>query len=274
MSARRIPGQATKDFTEVFARLTRRDEAIIDALARHRVLTTTMLTELFFPSGWAARSRIVTLYEMGVLARFQDHKRDEYHYTLGYWGAAVHALRNKQPVPTPKAVNTAIQRLTVSLKRPHLEGVNAFFARLTAGARSHGDGLRVKSWLCEAEAAALFLDKVRPDGAADLVNNAREGLAFFFEHDTGSEPLETLIGKLDRYAAKASRWGHQPVLLQLTRRGREENLHKRIVARHFPFPVATTSAVTGVLGTVWRVHGRIGRFHLTELMGPRRRWYE
>ena len=271
MSARRIPGQATKDFTEVFARLTRRDEAIINALARHHVLTTTMLTELFFPSGWSARSRIVTLYEMGVLARFQDHKRDEYHYTLGYWGAAIHALRNQQPVPTPKAVNTAIQRLTVSRKRPHLEGVNAFFSRLTAGVRNHGDGLRVKSWLSEAEAAVLFLDKVRPDGAAELVNQDRQELRFFFEHDTGTETLEVLIGKLDRYAAKPPSEGHRTVLLQLTRRGREENLHKRLVQQRFPFPVATTNAVTGVLGTVWRVHGRIGKFHLTELMGRRRR---
>jgi hypothetical protein len=276
LSAKRIPGQATTDFTEIFDRLTGRDEAIIDALARHRVLTSTMLSELFFPSGWAARARVLTLYEMGVLARFRDHNRSEYRYTLGYWGAGVHALRKKQTPPTKKAVAAEVHRLAVSRHRPHLEGVNAFFARLTSGARAHG-GLAVKSWLCEEEASALFLGKVRPDGAAELVtaaerepffweDDARKQLPFFFEHDTGTETLNVLIGKLGRYAAKRPAGGHRAVLLQLTRRGREENLHRRLAAVHYPFLVATTSEKTGVLGTIWRVHGRIGKFHLTELM--------
>jgi len=280
LSAKRIPGQATTDFTSLYDRLTGRDMAIVEALSRHRVFTSDMLTELFFPSGWSARSRILTLTEMEILARFRQDNRAAYRYTLGYWGAAIFAWKRRETPPTKKAVAANIHRLAVSGHRAHLEGVNAFFVDLTAGARAHG-GLKVKEWLCEEEAAALFLGKIRPDGAARLVvdnekwlpvvsrEDTRKQLPFFFEHDTGTETLDVLIGKLSRYAEKPSREGYRPVLMQLTRRGREENLHHRLAAVHYPFPVATTSATTGVLGTVWRVQGRIGKFHLTELMTRR-----
>jgi hypothetical protein len=251
LSAQRIPGQATKDFAEVLERLTGRDMGLIDALARHRILTAAQLAELFFPSEWAARIRLVTLIEMEVLARFRDDNRAAYRYTLGYWGAAVHAWRQGEPPPTRTAVALAAHQLAVSRKRTHLEGVNAFFTALHAEARA-ADSVAVTQWLCEDEAASLFLGKVRPDGAAVVTYESERAMPFFFEYDTGTEPLTVLTAKLDRYAEARPVDGQRLVLLQITRPGRERNFHRHLAGRAYPFPVATTTGGGGALGVRWR----------------------
>lgn len=263
MSAQRIPGQVTKDFAEVLERLTGRDMELIDALARHRILTAVQLADLCFPSTWAARVRAVTLFEMEVLARFRDDNRKAYRYTLGYWGAGVHAWRRGEPAPTKAAVALAAHQLAVSRKRGHLEGVNTFFTRLHAEARQL-DGVALSEWLCEDEAAGLFLGKVRPDGAGILT--AESGaMPFFLEYDTGTEPLAYLTAKLDRYAAKQPAGGHRLVLLQIVRPGRERNLHDALVDRQFPFLIATTSTRAGLLGARWRLVGSERTVGLSEL---------
>ncbi|SDL00574.1 Replication-relaxation [Glycomyces sambucus] len=253
----------TKDFSEVLERLTGRDMELIDALARHRVLTAAQMADLYFPSTWAARVRAVTLVEMEVLARFRDDNRKAYRYTLGYWGGGVHAWRQGESAPTRAVVALAVHQLAVSRKRGHLEGVNAFFARMHAESREAG-GLTVGSWLCEDEAAGLFLGKVRPDGAGTLMG---EGCStpFFFEYDTGSEPLGYLAAKLDRYAAKQPVGGNRLVLLQIIRPGRERNFHDHLAGRRFPFLIATTSAGAGFLGACWRVLGSERPARLSEL---------
>jgi len=263
LSAQRIPGQATKDFAQVLERLTGRDMGLIDALARHRLLTAAQIAELFFPSAWAARIRLVTLIEMEVLARFRDTNRAAYRYTLGYWGAAVNAWRKGQPPPTRATVALAAHQLAVSRKRGHLEGVNAFFTAMYAEARSAGS-VAVTQWLCEDEAASLFLGKVRPDGAAVLETGGGT-VPFFFEYDTGTEPLTVLTAKLDRYTAAKPVGGHRPVLFQITRPGREENFHHQLAERGYPFPVATAAGSIGVLGVRWRLLGGTALVALVDL---------
>lgn len=263
MSAQRIPGQATKDFAEVLERLTGRDMGLIDALARHRLLTAAQLAGLFFPSAWAARIRLVTLIEMEVLARFRDDNRAAYRYTIGYWGAAVHAWRKGEPPPTKAAVALAAHQLAVSRKRSHLEGVNTFFTALYAEAGAMGS-VAVTQWLCEDEAASLFLGKVRPDGAA-TVETGSGRVPFFFEYDTGTEPLTVLAAKLDRYAAGKPVGGQRPVLLQITRPGREQNFHHELGGRAYPFTIATATGSGGVLGVRWRRLGDTDLVELTDL---------
>jgi hypothetical protein len=263
LSAQRIPGQATKDFTEVLERLTGRDMELIDALAHHRVFTAAQLADLCFPSAWAARVRVVTLVEMEVLARFRDDNRKAYRYTLGYWGAGVHAWRQGEPAPNRAAVALAVHQLAVSRKRGHLEGVNTFFTRMHAEARETG-GTRMGSWLCEDQAAGLFLGKVRPDGAG-ILTVEEHTMPFYFEFDTGSEPLGYLAAKLDRYAARQPVGGHRLVLIQINRPGRERNFHDHLAGRRFPFPTATTSVTADLLGASWRGLGSERRARLSEL---------
>jgi hypothetical protein len=263
LSAQRIPGQATKDFTEVLERLTGRDMGLIDALARHRILTAAQLADLYFPSEWAARVRAMTLVEMEVLARFRDDNRKAYRYTLGYWGAGVHAWRRGEPAPTKAAVALAIHQLAVSRKRGHLEGVNTFFTRMHAEARQDC-GVVLSEWLCEDEAAGFFLGKVRPDGAGVLTVEGG-AIPFFFEYDTGTEPLAYLAAKLDRYAARQPAGGHRHVLLQIVRPGRERNFRDQLAGRQFPFSIATTSIGTGLLGACWRLNGSEQLVRLSEL---------
>lgn len=263
MSAQRIPGQVTKDFTEVLERLTGRDMELIDALARHRVFTAVQLADLCFPSTWAARVRAVTLVEMEVFARFRDDNRKAYRYTLGYWGAGVHAWRQGEPAPTRAAVALAVHQLAVSRKRGHLEGVNTFFTRMHAEARQIG-AVAVSEWLCEDQAAGLFLGKVRPDGAGVLTTESG-AMPFFFEYDTGTEPLAYLVAKLGRYAAKQPAGGHRLVLLQIVRPGRERNFHDHLADRRFPFLIATTSARAGLLGARWRLVGSERTARLSEI---------
>ena len=71
-------------------------------------------------------------------------------------------------------------------------------------------------------------------------------LEFFFEHDRGSEPLDTLIAKLDQYEELAATEITATVLIQLHSPTREANLHDAI-RKHYGqlgprgVPVATTN---------------------------------
>ena len=135
------------------------------AVARHRVLTSDQLTELFFSSQKSALARLLRLHRLGVLDRFQPHRPSwgsyPYHYVLGPLGAAVlaaeagddpdRAARRWKPERTLALGHT--QRLA------HLVGVNAFYAYLVGHARRHHRA-RLVSWLTEAECARWSLSLI------------------------------------------------------------------------------------------------------------------
>jgi len=82
VAARRVPGKNTGDFNEIASRLMERDFAIIDTLSRHKIMTAGMLEALFFPSAHSAAARLLTLYEMGILARWRNPTSRAYRYVL------------------------------------------------------------------------------------------------------------------------------------------------------------------------------------------------
>jgi hypothetical protein len=181
--------------------LTGRDFAIIDALARHKVMTAAMLEAVFFPSGSVARSRLLTLTEMGVLARELLPASGAYRYLLGWHGQVIHALEHGQRPPTRAAAVQAAHQILFSSQLAHKEAVNAFFARLHADAPARE--ARVSEWRSEAEAAADF-DGLRPDAAGTVQWSDGRRLAFWFEHDRGTETLGGLVAKLARYPRRRS----------------------------------------------------------------------
>lgn len=196
MCATRIPGTNTGDFNELTGRLTERDFAVIDALARHRVMTASMIEVLLFPSPHAASMRLLTLHELGILERYRSPGSRAYRYMLGWRGQCVHAARHGEKPPTRQAGTWKAQQYFMSAQRPHVEGVNAFFCRLQYSARRRGD-VRLAEWLSEAEHSALWCR--RPDGTGKLVWDDGTSLRFHLEHDRGTETLERLADKIAGY---------------------------------------------------------------------------
>jgi hypothetical protein len=181
--------------------MTGRDFALIDGLARHKVMTAAMLAAVYFPSGSVARSRLLTLTEMGILTRELLPTSGAYRYLLGWHGQVIHALEHDQRPPTKTAAAQAVHQVLFTSQLAHKEGVNAFFARLHESADAHG--AEVTEWRSEAEAATDF-DGLRPDAAGTLTWTGGRKLAFWFEHDRGTETLENLTAKLQRYPRRRS----------------------------------------------------------------------
>jgi hypothetical protein len=174
--------------------MTDRDFAIIETLAKHKIMTAGMLEALFFPSAHSAAARLLTLHEMGVLARWRNPASRAYRYVLDWRGQCLHAMRAEEKPPTRAAATFKAQQLFVSTQRAHTEGVNAFYCRLMRAARARND-VEI-SWEFESYSS---LSSSRSD--ANVVINWRDGrrLDFWFEHDRGTETLERLADKVSRY---------------------------------------------------------------------------
>jgi hypothetical protein len=224
-------------------------------------MTTNQLTAIMFPSLIRARQRLRELTERGVLARFRRYVplgSGPWTYTLGLIGAAAHAVHTEQPLPTPGEVTTRIVRLHHAPTLDHLLGVNEFFAQLHAAARGQ-PGTALTRWWSESVAAGECGGIVRPDGYGEWTQHphthpdtGQHGHAgapvvvkFFYEHDTGTETLNTMLAKLDRYEQLAAGGITRTVLIQLPSLARENNLHQAIRRRYGDtgprgVPVATT----------------------------------
>ena len=209
------------------AHLTERDRHMVRLVGEHRVLTTGQLCALGFSNLTTARHRLTVLVRLGVLRRFRPHREQgsaPWHYLLGPLGAALLGAEDRDDRKWAPRVRADRQlALERSQRLAHLTGVNWFFVALAARARAGGGQLRL--WLGEAD-AALYHDPYvpalsrgqgpRPDGLGCWAEDGRQ-VTFFLEHDTGTEHLPRLEGKLPGYARLAdtlARYGQaSPVLL-------------------------------------------------------------
>jgi len=263
------------------SRLTDRDHQVIGLLAEHEVMTADQLARVAFPNGTRARHRLHLLAQRGVLARFRHNHRPgsaPWLYTLGLLGAAVDAVRVGADLPRPAEITNRVLRLHYSLSLSHLLGVNDFFTRLIGWARAQRGELSL--WWPEREAARACGGIVRPDGYGEWAEDGT-AVGFFYEHDTGTETLATLVGKVERYAELADTGVVRPVLLDLPTPGRETNLHRALTTRYGPAgppaPVATASTDPGSdhehrnpAGPLWLPVGAgTRRLRLIELGRPR-----
>lgn len=180
-------------------RLTARDHQVISLLAEHKVMTADQLARVAFPSDTRARQRLLQLTRRAVLARFRHHRRPgslPWNYTLGLLGATVHAAATGAPLPRPAEITNRVLRLHYSPSLAHLLGANDFFTRLIGDARTTGRG-ELTVWWPEPTAARACGGLVRPDGYGEWAEGGG-AVGFFYEHDTGSETLGALVGKVDR----------------------------------------------------------------------------
>ncbi len=99
------------------------------------------------------------------------------------------------------------------------------------------------------------------DGDGDVAAT----VAFFLEHDTGTEPVPRLVDKVQRYSTYAHEGGPRwPVLFWLHSGAREHHLHQQLATQGLWVPVATASrdhtgpAKLSPAEAVWCLHGREG----------------
>jgi DNA-binding Lrp family transcriptional regulator len=280
----RTPAVRAESLALLAQRLTDRDRAIVNDLGRLRVLTLEQLARVYFSSRSSARDRLDTLRELGVVDRFRPSTRAAYRYVLAWTGMRLHHAATEErrlalseneregtdkprAAPSRPAAEALIARLIANPMRAHLEAVNDCYTRLAAAARV-AEGVELVYWHSEAEATKLLGDpRLHPDGAFDLRFGEAERRCWF-EHDTGSEPTQVLERKGKHYRgqlrSEATKRGHfgavadpQCVLFELTRPGREQNLHRALAEEADTAPIATctTERSTDPLGPVWWLVG-------------------
>jgi hypothetical protein len=245
-------------------RLTDRDRQLLDLLDQHRVLTTDQVAAIGFGSIARARSRLHLLHTRGVLDRFRHYIRPgslSWRWTLGPLGAAVLAAGRDQAPPRPAAVREATVRLAAWPQLEHLIAVNGFFVSLHSAAR-HRPDTELARWWSEQQARRAVGGLVRPDGAG-LWRQHGDEVPFWLEHDTGTETLARLAGKLSDYQQLAGTGWDFPILFHLPNASREANLHQRLAETNAELGsliVATTSSEhtsrAGPAGKVWQLAGR------------------
>jgi predicted transcriptional regulator len=298
MSSWRKPAQVAASLGELAHQLTERDFAIVEHLSRFRLLTIVQLERVFFDSASSAYDRVKTLCERGLLDRRRPSTHEAYRYFLGWHGLSlVHSIasadferdpgmdlfgRSEKPkpgrAPTKLKARQHADKLFFSSHRSHLEGVNDFYTRLAYSCRSSLDA-KLRHWYVEHEAERVSpASGVRADGCFDLVFAGRER-EFWYEYDTGTEPLDRLVGKIDWYNQEIAR--HRSIqdqhikegkytreqvlaqapprmmLIEFTKPGREANLHDRLAAAGGLDLVATSTAARSgdPLGSIWRCAG-------------------
>jgi hypothetical protein len=271
------------------ARLTERDLLLLEWLADHQVLTTPQIATALFSSLGFTQRRLLALHRAGVIERFRPLRPGggayPWHYVLAQTGAETIAAARGQSPPRPSETAQRIRRIATSRTLDHLLGVNQFFTDLAAHARAHPPA-RLERWWSEARCAAPgafgpgLVSPIRPDGHGVFTEISDPGdgrprrVAFFLEHDTGTESHAVLLDKLSRYSAHATRGGPVwPVLFWLPSPAREQHLHALLDTAQIAVPVATAvndgldqPGTSSPAGPVWMIAGRPGqRIRLADL---------
>ncbi|CAL9669475.1 hypothetical protein SUDANB95_07376 [Actinosynnema sp. ALI-1.44] len=184
------------------------------------MLTTKQIAAIEFLSVRRAQDRLRQLRELGVVFAFREsYSRggtSQTRYALGYLGARLIAAQRAERPPSPKAYTESLERLALWPKLDHQLGVNDFFCGLAAyrnparlrdeGREGEASGLT--QWWSERRCTEFFWKylgggrdvRLRPDGYGCWEEHGR-AVRFFLEHDTGTESLGKVTGKLDDYAA-------------------------------------------------------------------------
>ncbi|WP_020663181.1 replication-relaxation family protein [Amycolatopsis benzoatilytica] len=201
-------------------RLVDRDRRLLALLAEHKVLTTNQIAAIEFLSVRRAQDRLRHLRELGVVFAFRESYlrggTSQTRYALGYLGARLIAAQRAERPPAPKAYAESLDRLALWPKLDHQLGVNDFFCALAAHrnparlreAGREGEVSGLTQWWSEHRCTEFFWKylgggretRLRPDGYGCWEEHGRT-VRFFLEHDTGTESLAKVTGKLDDYGA-------------------------------------------------------------------------
>lgn len=247
-------------------RLTSRDRWLLTMLAEHHTLTSTQITELAFGAHSATNRRLQKLHQLRAIDRFRPFTPTgsaPWHYILGDAGAAVLAADTGTGVKELVYRRRDVLAIAHSPELAHLVGTNGFFTALAAHAR-RTTGSALLTWWPDHRCATAWGHSIRPDGFGRWTEHDHQ-VDFFLEHDTGTETLHRLTGKLLGYLRLAATTGiTTPVLFWLANPDRETHLHRLLT--HPAIPVATAASTTGTpAGPIWRRAGRTDRVRLAQL---------
>jgi hypothetical protein len=257
-----------RDLLTIHPHLTPRDRCLLALLDDHLIATTDQLARVFFTRTRTCLLRLETLRGLGLLHRFrfsQPHGGTEpWKWLLGLTGAQFQAAATGRRLPTARAHEQHLLRVSFSPTLGHLLTTNEFFVRLLHAARTTGTNAqpdvndhssehsaqRLDRWWPEADTSARFLG-IQPDGHGLWTSHGRT-VGLFLECDLGTENLTRLTAKLDGYTRLARAGGpNYPVLFWLPTRQRETNLQQLLRTRDLMVPVATATHDTDPAGPVW-----------------------
>lgn len=277
----------------VQSRLTARDLTLLGWLFDHGLLTTPQIAYALFPSLDFAQRRLLKLRAAGLIDRFRPQKPDggsyPYYYVIDQLGAEVVATQRGAEPPRRDHARNRKRQLTRRTNLDHLTGVNQFFVDLAGHARIRSNAALLRWWpetRCKQMGAfatatltggdfdalrARYLG-ARPDGHGVWREDSRT-VWFFLEHDTGTEALHELTGKLTSYERFAFGGGPSwPVLFWLHSATRQIHLHQHLARRRPTVPVATAARGDTTHGglspadAVWWLHGaEDGPYRLADL---------
>lgn len=230
--------------------LTQRDRWLARMLGEHRVLTTTQITQLAFPSRHVAHARLLKLHRWRVVDRFQPlvaRGSAPHHYVLDTAGAAI--IADEDGISPHELGNRHDRAMAIahSLQLAHTVATNGIFAALVAAARRSDGTCALRAWWPERRCRHYWGDIVRPD-AYGRWRGPHGEVEFFLELDLATESLTKVTGKLDRYAHLAATTGiATPILFAFPTAAREENARDALTAVHrlidnrIQVPVATAT---------------------------------
>ncbi|WKU08659.1 replication-relaxation family protein [Micromonospora sp. HUAS LYJ1] len=236
--------------------LTLRDHTLLTWLAEHYLLSAHQIAAALFPSKRSALLRLATLHRYEAVHRFGDTRTGtgQYLYTLGPLGLDLHPRAYSDPLrpdaPTPRTSVERAQRIIGSTRLNHLLGTNQLFIDLHAYTHVDPGAYLIRWWSEQHATAAYALAGIRPDGHG-IWRAAGRTTGFFLEHDNGTEPLRTVLGKLRAYERLAEFGPRYPVLLRLPNRRRETNLLDALAGVPTAMPVATGLHHEHPAGPAW-----------------------
>jgi hypothetical protein len=253
----------------VASSITQRDQLICVDLHEHRVLTTEQVYELHFSSIQRARSRLLHLFELGVLWRTRPHTQIgslPWHYILNEIGSWIVA---EYLGIDPREVGYRNDRKRTLINSPqlrHTRAANSFFTRLIFATRSTGSLFRVTEWRGESWCERRWRLHLRPDGFAQLEGSAGP-LELVLELDLGTENRGRLEDKLEKYRILA-RAATAPDLVLFCFPSEAREASARHVLGGTPMPVATATLdrhLASPLGPNWLPLDGDRRLRLAEL---------
>ncbi|MGH3833497.1 MAG: replication-relaxation family protein [Pseudonocardiaceae bacterium] len=234
------------------ARLTPRDRWITRMLHEHRVLTSSQITALAFPSPRSGRQRLRELYQWSVVDRFQPFitlGTAPMHYVLAPAGASALAAEVGLDVKDLGYRHDRAFAISHNLRLAHTIGVNDWFTALITHTRHHPEHT-LTTWWSETRCARHFGDLVRPDAYGRWSAHGRE-IEFFLEFDFGTETLPVLASKLTGYARLAAATAiTTPVLIWLPTTRRETTARHLLTQAHRELDQPATVLVATAAATL------------------------
>jgi hypothetical protein len=196
------------------------------------------------------------------------------HYIIGETGAALMAAERQDTLPSREGLRIRRNQLGASPQLQHRVGANEFFIQLFAHTRTY-DNSHLVQWLNTKqtdETYPPYTSRVHCDGHG-LWREGDRTVAFYLEHDTGTESRTVLLEKIAAYeeAVVYKQMPAHPVLFWMHSALRERNFHDALARQpgDLLVPVATASRDAQTTGCpadrVWTLAGAPRRHRLSEL---------